>query len=47
MNLIKKRCTKCLEIRTFQEGTPRDIFSICGNCWNWEREDLNTKEDKK
>lgn len=43
--IYEKRCQMCLNIRKFQAGTPRDRESICGNCWDWDREhaELNHK----
>ena len=35
MIFIKKKCRKCGEERKFMEGSDRDIYSICGNCWDW------------
>lgn len=25
-------------MRKFVPGTPRDTYSVCGNCWPWPRE---------
>jgi len=36
--LIKKKCSKCGNIRKFVKGTPRDKQNICGNCWDWTNE---------
>jgi hypothetical protein len=36
MNIIKKKCKVCGNIRKFVVGTPRDEEDICGNCWDWE-----------
>jgi Fe-S-cluster containining protein len=33
--LYKKRCRVCLNLRSFQKGTDRDLQSVCGNCWVW------------
>lgn len=38
IELVKKKCKKCGNIRKFLKGTPRDKKSICGNCWDWEAE---------
>lgn len=38
MEFIEKECVICHKMRTFAKGTPRDLKSICGNCWDWENE---------
>ena len=47
MQIIKKKCSKCGNIRKFLEGTPRDKKNICGNCWDWENEPSYVKLTKE
>jgi len=41
MILIEKACKQCGNLRKFAYGSPRDVESICGNCWKWKAIDLN------
>lgn len=50
MELISKKCKICGNKRRFLKGTPRDTQSICGNCWDWDKEPSYVKltpEQKK
>ena len=33
--LVKKVCKVCKNMRKYVKDTPRDQFTICGNCWPW------------
>lgn len=36
LDLITKVCSICKRKRRFVKGSPRDLQSICGSCWDWE-----------
>jgi len=38
IKFIVKTCKVCGNMRKFVPGTPRDTYSVCGNCWPWPRE---------
>jgi len=38
LEIIKKKCKECENIRKFVKDSARDQEDICGNCWDWETE---------
>ena len=33
MEIVKRRCKQCGELRKFVVGTQREINLVCGQCW--------------
>ncbi len=53
MIIIEKVCFVCGNMRKFLKNTPRDIHTICGECWNWnlypntlDPDQVNNKDSK-
>jgi hypothetical protein len=40
VELVQKICRVCGNKRKFLKGSERDKQSVCGNCWNWEIEEM-------
>ena len=40
MQFISKICIKCGNVKKFLVGTERDLKSICGDCWDWNNQEL-------
>lgn len=47
LDIKQKKCKKCGNMRKFVTGTPRFKESICGNCWDWEKEPSYLKLTKE
>lgn len=37
MNFIVKRCKRCGKQRKFLVGSEREMAWICGECWDWTK----------